>query len=245
MIVFTSNGYQSGKSVLAANLAFELAKTKRVCLVDADLVNPSQHIYFGLNTAPASLTALTRLIQQARLVDGEFEKLTVDLVVPQATVTLVAGVPSADAYQLLDQASFEALVEFLCLKFDEVIFDLSTIGQSPNRIETYLLERANQVNLVCLADQISIHRFINSLEVLSQYIDFSEAKVWFNQVRSSVLGSSPEEQLLDTLQRHSPFSKATFIPYDQVFDTAMHKSVPIRFASKKSQALKALESLAN
>lgn len=240
MIVFTSPQAASGKSVLAANLAFELAKTRKVCLVDADFVHPSQHIYFGIKQAPASLNALCRLIEQGRFGEGDFEKLTLELAVPDASVTLVAG----SLQNSITRQSFETLIEYLNLKYEVVILDLAIGDSSCRELEEVALNRSDTILATCLADAVSVSRFISDLESFSQIADFEKVQLVVNRTRETVLGRNPEGQLSETLRSHTPFRNLAFIPEDPAFDQAMLKSIPLAYTSKKSAARLALADLA-
>lgn len=243
MIAVTSSLNASGKSVIAANLAFEIAKTKSVCLVDLDFFAPSQHLYFGINHAPASLSAICRLIEQDRLTEADYDNLVLNLVVPNARVALVAGVASYTSKELISESSFETFIEMLALKYDEVIFDFSTITSSITVLEQLVFDRCESVVVTCLADPISVHRFVARLENLSQFVNFEKTRLVLNRVRESVLGAGPQRQLTETFRKHTPLVPKDFIPEDLHFDGALRQSVPLRFASKRAASLDAFERL--
>lgn len=240
MIVFASPQPASGKTVLAANLAFEIAKTKSVCLVDADFDQPSQHLYFSLTAAPASLNALCRLIDQERFAEGDFEKLTLELAVPAATITLVAGSLNSS----ISEHSFETLLEFLALKYDVVIVDLGVNFESKAALSAIALNRASKIIATCLGDPVSVSRFISNLENFSSFADFEKVHLLVNRVRDAVLGKNAEAQLTNTLHTHTPFRVIDFVPEDAAFDQAIFKGVPLAYATKKSTAQTALAVLA-
>ncbi|MFM6980841.1 MAG: MinD/ParA family protein, partial [Micrococcales bacterium] len=216
---------------------------KTVCLVDGDLVQPSQHLYFSLANAPASLSALCRLIEQNRFGDSDFENLTLDLVVPKAKVTLIAGVPNELTAETITLDSFETLLEMLVLKFDEVVIDLATLSEQNQALVDVVLKRADRIIVTSLADPISVHRFINNLETLSRHVDFEKSQLLVNRVNSSILGSNPQQQLEQTLRKHTPFNRISYLPEDPAFEIAMQKSLPLSFASKKTPALETLRLL--
>lgn len=243
MITFTSSHRQNGKSVLAANLAFELAKKQKVCLLDGDFAEPSQHTYFSLSNAPASITALSRLIDQDRLAENDFANLTIDLVVPNSKVTLLAGNANFSSAEHISQSGFETLIEFLSLSFDEVVVDLAAQTGLTSQKEQLMLDRSSQIFVTCNADQISIGRLVSRLEELSQTVDFEKSTLVLNRVRERVLGPRHEKQLSETIERHTPFKRIILVPEDAFFDTAMLNSVPLEYASKKSPALEALRQM--
>lgn len=244
MIVVTSSSPQSGKSVLAANLAFELGAKQKTCLVDANFYQPSQHTYFNLSNAPASLSALCRLIEQDRLTEADYEGLSLQLVVPKSKITLLAGNPNPAISKLITQSSFETLVEFLKLRYESVVVDLNLGENELSEKQDFLLESSRQILVTCNADQVSIARFIASLERLSQSVDFEKATLVFNRVRESVLGQNPEKQISETISKHTPFKRLFFIPEDPAFDRALLTSVPLDYASKKSAASNAIKEIA-
>jgi MinD-like ATPase involved in chromosome partitioning or flagellar assembly len=98
--------------------------------------------------------------------------------------------------------------------------------------------------VTCLADPVSVNRFIYSLENFSQLVDFEKVHLVVNRTRESVLGKKPENQLSETLRSHTPFRTIDFIPEDPAFDPAMLKSIPLSYAAKKSAALLAISGLA-
>jgi MinD-like ATPase involved in chromosome partitioning or flagellar assembly len=244
VIAITSSGQATGKSVLAANLAFELARSQSVCLIDADFERASQHIYFGVNNAPASLSAITRLIDQDRFSEEDFDKLTLDLVVPNARVTLIAGVANQSAANILAPLAFETLLEFLNRKFDAVVVDAGTLSPE-NSLQQLILAKSQRVLLAELADQISIHRLCQNQETITSLIELEHTKLVLNRVRNSVLGANADSQLTETISEHTVFSQPTIMPEDAAFDQAMLKCLPLRQVSKRSQALTAIERLSS
>ena len=243
MITVTSPLPQTGKSVIAANLAFEIGKTSKVCLVDADFAQPCQHLLYSIPNAPASLPALCRLISQDRLAESDFESLTMELVVPGSKVTLIAGNPNSSSVRDLNFQSFETLLELLCMKFDEVVIDLGTPQACSREFEDLVLRRSENIITTGNSDQVSLSRFISKLEDFSQQVDFEKTTLVMNQLRDTVLGSNARFQLTDTLAKHTPFNRPIFMPWDQNFDTAMLKAVPLAFTGKKSSALLAIQEL--
>lgn len=113
-IVVTSSVPNEGKSTVAANLALALARSNRVCLVEADLRRPKISEYFGLE---GSVGLSNVLAGQYDLDDAlVFWNRGMLAVLP-------AGTEPPDPSQLLASRTMEAVHEQLRRRFDYIVFD--------------------------------------------------------------------------------------------------------------------------
>jgi succinoglycan biosynthesis transport protein ExoP len=122
MVASPMNG--EGRTITASNLAITLAKSgKRVCLVDADLRQPSLAKVFavrddsGLTNVISGIDPLTKAIQRTVI-----ERL--DL--------LTAGPPVDDPAELLNAPQFAETMEDLTLKYDHIVLDSSSVLGAPD-----------------------------------------------------------------------------------------------------------------
>jgi capsular exopolysaccharide synthesis family protein len=119
MILVTSSSKGDGKSTVAANLATELARSrKRVVLVDADMRAPAVHRIFGLEAAGG----LSELLASAEPASQWDEFIVQSDEVPNLGV-LTAGSEHAEPARLLASGRLPQLVEALRQHTDFVVFD--------------------------------------------------------------------------------------------------------------------------
>jgi len=82
----------AGRSVVALNLAFELAgHGSRVLLIDLDTDWPSLHRYFAMGSAQAAVLAACRFLEQQKLDANNLENLAVRLIAKGASINFLSG----------------------------------------------------------------------------------------------------------------------------------------------------------
>ena len=232
----------SGRSVIASNLAFELAASgARVCLVDLDTQWPSQHRYFGLPQDQASVVAGVRYLQQQRMTKEAFQELRIRLVSKNANVDLISGFGLNLNSNAMDWDTAQVFIEFLALSYTHVVIDLPCgFDQPAHRMAANVASIRLQV---LLPDPISISRFLESPNSWQGYFQGQDALV-VNRLRSSVLGARPEWQVRQTLKDRVSIPIWGVLPEDQVLDQAMLQGVPLRQLGGKSKFRSALIQLA-
>lgn len=125
VVVMTSALPGEGKSLSAANLACALAENpeSKVALVDADLMDPSMHVLFGLDNHRgvsdylAGGTMLELVVQRCRL--------------PNLWV-LPAGHVPPDSTELLGGKRMDDLLVRLRRDYDHVVIDVPAVSTSPD-----------------------------------------------------------------------------------------------------------------
>lgn len=234
----------AGRSVIAANLAFELASTgSRTVLVDLDHEWPSLHRYFNLPKQQASVLAAVRLFGQGKLDANAMEDITVRLLANGVSIDFLSGFRLGEHIKDIAPNALVGFLDFLRNRFDAVVLDC------PAGLEAQVL--APMANLiqnniwVTQIDPISLGRFVDAHEAreLSQQRIDTDVLV-LNRMRASVLGARPEWQVQQVLRDRTHFRRAIVIPDDPIFDQALLKGLPLRQISGKSKPLAAVSELA-
>jgi MinD-like ATPase involved in chromosome partitioning or flagellar assembly len=236
----------AGRSVIAANLAFELAATgARVCLIDLDTQWPSQHRYFGLPQDQASVIAGVRFLQQERLTKEAFQELRIRLISKGANVDLVSGFGLNLNAASLDWSSAEVFIEFIALAYSHVVIDLPAGWDLPAH---RLASKVTSTRLhVVQPDPISISRFLESQvgrQASGSVQAHGQELLVINRLRASVLGARPEWQVRQTLKDRIVMPILGVLPEDSALDQAMLQGVPLRQLGGKSKFRGALNELA-
>ena len=232
----------AGKSVLAANLAFELAAAgHRVCLIDLDTIWPSQHRYFGLPQQQAAVLAGMRLLEQDRLDFAALGNLTVRLVAKGANVDFLSGYGLNLETAKLNFQLLETFLEFLSLNYSHIVLDLAAGPNADAQVLTSKL--ASHRLLVLQPDSVSVSRFLDAEpRIISQ--GGAPVSLVVNRLRSSVLGARPDWQVRQVLRERTQLQIQAMIPEDDLFDEALQRGLPLRQLSGKSKALAAIGELA-
>ena len=119
VVLLTSSNGGEGKSAIAMNLAFAMAKTEKVLLINADM--RKAQTYVGI---PASAAGLSHLIagaaQMRDCVHGIAGK---DLFV------IPSGVLPPNPHELLSSKRFQRVLEMLERRFDTIIIDAPALGE--------------------------------------------------------------------------------------------------------------------
>jgi polysaccharide biosynthesis transport protein len=116
IILVTSPTHGDGKSLTAANLGLTMAQEshRRICVVDANLRNPSQHQLFGLVQSPGLSDVL----------EGRATIEQVMVALDEYSLSIVpSGAVPAHPAELLGTAGMRRLLQMLRSSFDCVIVD--------------------------------------------------------------------------------------------------------------------------
>jgi len=102
----------SGKSVLALNLATELALSgSRVLLVDADAQLPSLALMLGIVQPAPGFTAALRLAGQGRMGPEHWQRVAEPIELPTVSFDFLAGISNPSRWHELDFESLRPLLE--------------------------------------------------------------------------------------------------------------------------------------
>lgn len=118
-IMITSPGPREGKSTTVANLAVSMAQAgKTVLVLDADLRNPTQHKFFGLDNAQGLSVALVQ--------DLDFQQYIQETAVPGVMVLTGGPIPPNPA-ELVGSKRMKRLIQEVSEQYDMVLIDTPPI----------------------------------------------------------------------------------------------------------------------
>jgi MinD-like ATPase involved in chromosome partitioning or flagellar assembly len=229
-----------GRTVIAANLAFELAaKGRRVCLIDLDERFPALHEYFALPQRQAAVLAAVRFLSQERFNDTKLGELTARLVSKGAALDYLSGFGLADNEIAFDQ--LEKLLEALCERYDFVVADTS--AQASESMRELGRKTALRRLFVVPAETVGLARLAAAATELEEG-SLGQLELLLNRASLGVAGGRSAAQLLKAVRDFTSIPVAGVIPSDQLFDEAAARGMPLRQAGQKSKALAAIGDLA-
>jgi MinD-like ATPase involved in chromosome partitioning or flagellar assembly len=241
----------AGKSLIAANLAFEFASFgAKTLLVDLDQRRPSLAALLALVDAGPGITAVTRLGRQGRLTASELVRLSADLRFGKHQLDVLPGLSSPLRWTELDGPGLDALLETASKDFDIIVFDLndeiepglvSSGSQNDRNFATRWAISNSQSTLgLFSADPVGINRFLD----LAKTCDFDFLPI-ANRVNSSTLGRHPERQIRDAIYRATKISPHSFLPWDPgASDSVLASAKPLLLQKNSSKLANALHALA-
>ena len=247
--VWGSSG--SGKTLVALNLAFEIASLgKRVLLIDADSYGPSIAPALGITEPGPGILAALRLARQSRLDHGELKRLSHELSFEKHTLQLLPGVTNPMRWSEFDEAAVKGVIEVARSHFDLIVVDVASSLEpgiytpessvSRNQSSLGFIEAADLVLGLFAADAIGVNRFLWDLRMVS--FDYWPIA---NRVRSQALGMSPERQLKDAIYKLAQRQLNHLLPEDSVAtDTALQRAQPLLLAGRNSKLREGIRRLA-
>lgn len=210
----------SGKTLLAINLSFEIARLgKRVLLIDADLRRPSVASWLGLVNAGPGLTAAVRLAKLDRLDIDELVRLSAELKFENCKLDVLTGLPHPKRWSEATPASATRVLgvaaehyEFVVLDVSsdlESDLDLNSSGISRESLTSTIVSRANLVLATFTADPIGVNRLLFDLQNLHR--DY-----WLiaNRTGSRHLGKPALRELHETLAQFTASPLRASLPTD-------------------------------
>jgi len=229
----------AGKTVIAINLAFEMAaRGARVCLVDLDETWPSAHRYLGLPQQRASVLAAMRFVEQQRLDANALDEISYRVVARGAGIDFLSGYGLNLNQRAVNLDSLAATISSLAARFDALVLDTASAVGAP--MAAVAAASAAQSVLVTQPDAVSVGRFLDGQAAI---LTAPATSLVVNRMRASVLGNHPERQVQQLLRDHTGFSVATLVPDEPAFDLAVLKGLPLRMVAARSQALAAISQL--
>jgi len=247
--VWGSSG--SGKSLLATNLAFELASLgKRVLLIDADTYNPSQSAALGITEPGPGVLAALRLGRQGRLNLAELERLSHELEFQKHSLRFLPGVSAQMRWSDFDEVALDELVTQARASFDVTVVDVASwlepgiyVPQSSvsrNQATSRFIDQADLVLGCFTADAVGVNRFLWDLRMVS--FDYWPIA---NRVRHQALGLAPERQLKDAIFKLARKELNHLLPQDPAaVDNALQRAQPLLVAAASSKLREAIRRLA-
>lgn len=249
VIAITSCAGAPGRSVLANNLASEIAMLgETVLLVDLDLEAPAQAQLLGLSEAPVGLSAAMRLARQARLDQVALNRLSIKLAVGRFELSFLPGIATAERANEVTLQDLSELLQLAETHFDNVVIDLPALVSIPlthaQRLTTEVAQRAGRVVLVSAADPLSASRFIE-LRANCNWLAQTNSTVVVNRFRTTALGQNAKAELSHAFVRFADADIDAFVPEDSAgLDAAMLNGLPLAVLKRASPARLAIQALA-
>lgn len=241
----------SGKTLLAINLAFELARfDKRVLLVDLDMKRPSISSWLGLTEAGPGITAALRLAKSDRLSIEELQRLCAELKFAGSHLDVLPGLSSPRRWGEVTPELLDNLGDLIVQHYDFVVFDLNDefnpvniqpwADKSPGETVTWAIGRSDLVLAPFVADAVGVNRFLFDC----QQADFEYWPI-ANRVSNKTLGNFGVKKLRDTIELHTKKPLKAEFPMDAgVCETSIAKARPLMLESPNSRLTLAIRSLA-
>lgn len=241
-----------GKSTIALSIASELTDSgKRVFLLDADTYSPSLDVLLGLNDHPAGLAAACRLVGQERFDHDQLQRLSTQLTLGSGNLTVMTGLSSESRWPEVSSEKLDDLVMVASAEFDFIILDVASpvsagVGSlsSPvdrNAVTRWALGYSDLVISICGSDPISIARYLAAMAQIIELKPKGQVLTVVNRLRTSVLGPSAKQQIVETLATLGQITVNGFIPDDPAAaDLAIRDCLPISVGKRSSQARLAL-----
>lgn len=213
-----------GRTVLAVNIAAEAARLGvPTVLVDADTYAASVAQHLALLDEAPGIAAATRLADS-----GHLDVRSLAGVAPEVSTGLrvLTGLPRADRWPEVRDDALEAVLE-QCRGLARLVVvdvaapleqdeELSYDTNAPRRNGATLaaLRAADTVLAVGAADPVGLQRLVRGLDELRPILS-GPPWVVANMVRSSAVGSSPEQRVSEALERFAGVASPTIVPDDR------------------------------
>lgn len=241
----------SGKTLLAINLSFEIARLgKRVLLIDADLRRPSVASWLGLTNSGPGLTAALRLASLDRLDVDELIRLSAELKFGNFKLDVLTGLPHPKRWSEATPAAVSTVMnvaadhyEFVVLDVNEDLEsdqDLKSSHQSRETLTSSIVSVTNLLLATFTSDPVGVNRLLFDLQNV-------ERDYWLiaNRTGSKNLGKPGYRELQETLARFTSSPLRASLPTDFVScDSSIANGRPLLLDYPNSKLTLALRSLA-
>ncbi len=244
-----------GRTTVAVGVAAELASAGTATLLaDADVYGGVVAQVLGFLDESPGLAAAARLAN-----NGQLDLAALAGVAPVAAPNLrvLTGISRADRWPELRPAALDkvwALARSLaavtvvdvgfCLEQDEELsFDTAAPRRNGATIATLLA--ADVVLAVGSADPVGMQRLVRGLTQLREAAPGVLPRVVVNRVRRGAVGSDPESQLAEALERYAGVRDVSFVPDDRdALDASLLQARSLCETSPDSRARAALAGIA-
>jgi len=217
-------GSSPGRSTLALVTAHLLARTVgRTTLVDGDTVSSSLTPALGLLDDAPQLAALCRLVVSGAAHDGPAVVERLAEVEPGFEV--VTGLSRADRWPEIRAGVLRDVLDLLAARAAHVVVDVSdrVDPDDPYADPHYdrhqatraVLDRADHIVLVASADPIGLQRLVRLLESDRADRHADSMSIVVNRVRSSAVGTDPEDRIRSVLGRFAGLEDPVLVPEDR------------------------------
>ena len=205
----------------------------------------------GLTDHPAGLAAACRLVAQERFDGEQLIRLSTQLSIGTGNLTVMTGLSSESRWSEVSSEKLDDLIMVASHNFDFVVLDIASplasgllsLSSSVDRnaVARWAVGYSDQVIAVCEADPISISRYLAAMTLVSELKPKGEVLTVVNRLRTSVLGGSAKQQIIESLATLGQLSVSGFIPDDPAAaDQAIRDCLPISVGRRTSQARLAL-----
>jgi MinD-like ATPase involved in chromosome partitioning or flagellar assembly len=241
----------SGKSMLAINLAFELARLNyRVLLVDLDLKRPTIASWLAVTDAGPGITAAMRLAKAARLDEVELQRLCAELKFGGSKLEVLPGLSHPNRWSEVNHADLQTLLSVIAHEFDFVVFDLNDeIAPDPDatspvssrqRISKWLFEATDIALALFAADPVGINRFLFDFKALER-----EVLLVANRVRNKTLGKAFGIHVHELMPIFTPMKIRAEIPMDSgSCEASIFNARPLMLEAPNSKLTLSIRTLA-
>lgn len=244
-----------GRTTVAVGLAAELAAAGRsTILADADTYGGAVAPMLGMLDEAPGLAAAARLANQGTLELAALARLAV---VVNRDLRVLSGISRASRWTELRPASLDVvwaecrrlaaltIVDLgFCLELDEELsFDTAAPRRNGATLRT--LDVADVVVVVGTSDPLGVQRLIRGLDELRETAPGVDPVVVLNRVRIGPLGSRPERQLAEALERYAGVRAIRTLPLDQAAtDAALREGRTLPEVAPRSALRTAMRALA-
>ncbi|GAB3842354.1 P-loop NTPase [Nesterenkonia populi] len=252
-----------GRTTVAITLASELAlRGAAVLLVDADSWAASAATHLGLLEESAGLAQACRAAERGGLDVVQLARLAQTVRTAGGSWDVLTGLPRPERWAELRSRAVGRVLSLAAERYTHVIVDvaapieldeeLSFDTAAPQRSSATVasLEAADQVLLLGGADPLSFSRLIRAAADYPERIPGAAVPtVVVNQLRSDVVGRSPQRQLAEAWARYAGGGAvaggiAACLPYDrEACDTALRRGEVLAECAPESELRRAVAAL--
>ncbi len=244
-----------GRTTVAVAVAAELAASGvSTLLADADVYGGVVAQVLGFLDEAPGLAAVTRMAN-----NGSLDGLALAKAAPEAApgLRVLTGISRAERWPELRPAAVEQVWELarslaavtvvdcgFCLEQDEEL-SFDTAAPRRNGVTLATLGVADVVLVVGTGDPVGMQRLVRGLGQLREAVPGVVPRVVVNRVRRSAVGTEPQNQLREALDRYAAVRDVIFVPEDrEALDAAVLQARPLREVAPDSPARTALAALA-